>query len=96
MVCFTRLTFAVSRLPFETVELSFVLLCTVPWTSLNLEGAHAPWLGSLWQTSPLQICRAVVIWTSNKVPTVGQSGMKVTLYPEKFVYVKLEYELKEE
>lgn len=94
MFCFTRLTFAVSRMPLETFESRFVLLYAVLWTSVNLEGAHASWLCSLWQTSSLQICRAVVVWTSNKKSAVGQSGMKVTLYPEKFICVKLGYELK--
>lgn len=94
MACFLRLAFAVSRLPLEIVESVFVFLMTVFWTSLNLEEAHDPWLGSLWQIS-LQICRIVIIWTSNKVFTVGQRRLKVALYLEKFICIKLGCELKE-
>lgn len=89
MACSMRFTFAVSRLPLEIIETSFVFLYTVLWTSLYLEGVRAAWLGSLWQTSSLQICRTVVIWTGNKKSAVGQRGMKVTLYPEKFICVKI-------
>lgn len=82
MACFLRFTCAVSRLPLEIVESVFVFLMAVFLTSLNLEGAHDPWLVSLWQISSLQFCRAVVIWTTNKTFTMGQRGLKVTLYPE--------------